>query len=597
MSRRSSPTLGTQLGIAFGCVIALLGTVELYAWVTLGRSLSESRSLFEDRLLPAIQIHEVHEAYVSTLVREARAVASGRADGVEAAARMAQARSRARTQWEAYKRTYLVPDEVRRVPAVDSQLASIAPIADRLQILAAEHRQGDVALTAWLDLEYLPASGPLLDSLRSLVTIQEREGRAIIQQLEAQERRAVAVGGFVLLGSVGLAALAAYRISRDIGRRAASLVSRLKALAEGAGDSVAPEEEGGDWGRMATDLDRIVERLKAHSAATEILERQARAASDAKSAFVASMTHELRTPLTAILGYARLMARDPGRSTEDARELAHILRAGEHLLTLVNDVLSLARIEAGRLEANARPFEPRALFQDLESMFALITRGHGLRFEVVEEDFPSEVVGDLPKLRQVLVNLVGNAVKFTEKGHVRLEARWSDGRASFAVEDSGPGLTIDEQARLFEAFTQAAAGLAKEGTGLGLHISQALVRSLGGEIRVVSEQNSGSRFSFEIPLAESRLPMASTTTERRPPLEPGVPSDGLTVDARDARDALDALGAQPVEWRRQFRTNVAIGDLEAAEASLDQITEARLRESLRAHLRAYRLRDLLDRLN
>lgn len=259
--------------------------------------------------------------------------------------------------------------------------------------------------------------------------------------------------------------------------------------------------EGSLLGTMGVAMDLTeIKRLQAELRDSE---SRAQAASRAKSAFLASMSHELRTPLTAILGYTRLMAREPARSEDDKVRLAHVVRAGEHLLSLINDVLSLSKIEAGRMELKPVGFEPAALFHDLEALLRATAEGKGLQLEVEAGGFPAQVDGDLPKLRQVLLNLLGNALKFTGAGAVRLRARWQEGRGTFAVEDTGPGIAPGDQARLFQAFSQTEQGASAGGTGLGLHISRQLVGLLGGGLELDSAPGQGSRFTFTIPLPEA----------------------------------------------------------------------------------------------
>src|SRR5262249_23653409 len=161
----------------------------------------------------------------------------------------------------------------------------------------------------------------------------------------------------------------------------------------------------------------------------------------AKSIFLANMSHELRTPLNAILGFVQLMERDPGLSALQRENLAIISESGEHLLGLVNDVLSISKIEAGQATFTAGDFELRSLVQGLWTLFQPRAKSKGLelRFEVPDA-MPEHVRGDESKLRQVLINLLGNAIKFTDRGHVILRVAWRDGRGSFEVEDTGPGI-------------------------------------------------------------------------------------------------------------------------------------------------------------
>ncbi len=238
-------------------------------------------------------------------------------------------------------------------------------------------------------------------------------------------------------------------------------------------------------------------------------------ANAAKSVFLANMSHELRTPLNAVLGFAQLLERSAAMRGEDRKSLDVIRRAGTHLLGLINDVLSLSKIEAGRLTLDEAPFSLKGALESVESMMRVRAEKAGLALSCeVQGELPPAVVGDEGKLRQVLVNLMGNAVKFTASGGVTLRAAWRDGRARFEVEDSGHGIAPVEQATLFEAFVQTESGRrSKEGTGLGLVISREVVRLMGGDIRVKSELGKGSCFAFEasLPVAAS----AGEAAERR----------------------------------------------------------------------------------
>lgn len=317
---------------------------------------------------------------------------------------------------------------------------------------------------------------------------------------------------------------------------------------------VACPEEGSIWIiEDITERKRTEEELKAHREHLEELvafrtaelreaKDLAEAATQAKSVFLSSMSHELRTPLNAILGYAQLLTRtveDP----ESRDNLQRIHRAGEHLLGLINHVLSLSKIEAGKLSLNAQPFPTEPFFRSLEDMTRVRTNAKGLSFRMeVQRPFPAALVGDSLKLRQVLMNLLGNALKFTERGEVVLVIERREGRVRFEVRDTGPGMSPEEVSSLFEAFHQTESGKqATEGTGLGLHISLSLVRLMGGEISVESEPGRGSRFHFELPLAEADL----APDEPAPllGLAPGGPSLKMLVvdDVEDNRTLLSRM--------------------------------------------------------
>lgn len=319
-----------------------------------------------------------------------------------------------------------------------------------------------------------------------------------------------------------------------------------------------------------------ITRLKQSAEALRLSEARAQDASRAKSAFLASMSHELRTPLSAILGYSRLMARDLGRSEEDHIQLEQVLRAGEHLLSLINDVLSLSKIEAGRMELRPAAFSPAELVRELEALFRLSAQSKGLAFEIEARELPPQVEGDQPKLRQVLVNLLGNALKFTTHGTVRLAVSWRGGIGSFRVEDTGPGIPAEEQVQIFAAFHQTALGHTSGGTGLGLHISQALVSLMGGQVRIDSQPGLGSRFDFEIPLPEPEGPVVLPSRGRVARLAEGeAPRKLLIVDDRvENRDMLDRLlrlvgfhcslaehGAAGLEQWREGRPDLILMDL------------------------------------
>ncbi|MCC6129256.1 MAG: response regulator [Acidobacteria bacterium] len=248
-------------------------------------------------------------------------------------------------------------------------------------------------------------------------------------------------------------------------------------------------------------------------AAKEASEASALEASQAKSIFLANMSHELRTPLNAVLGFAQLLERDPAITGESREGLAIIRRSGEHILGLINDVLSISKIEAGKLSLISRPFDLAELLAAVKEMIQARaeSKGLGLHFDVCSP-LPPGVMGDDGKLRQVLINLLGNAVKFTVAGHVSLSARWEKGRAFFEVRDTGPGISPEERAHLFEAFTQTKTGReSTEGTGLGLAISRQIVRLMGGDITVESETGKGTVFRFEVDLPQAARP--ETTSE------------------------------------------------------------------------------------
>ncbi|HIG31151.1 MAG TPA: hybrid sensor histidine kinase/response regulator [Verrucomicrobiales bacterium] len=228
----------------------------------------------------------------------------------------------------------------------------------------------------------------------------------------------------------------------------------------------------------------------------------AEAANRAKSAFLANMSHELRTPLNAILGFTQLMVRDQTLAPEHRDNLEVVSRSGEHLLSLINDVLEISKIEAGQMVLIEESFDLYRLLDDLEGMFQLRASDKGLQllFDGTS-DIPHFVYMDQGKLRQVIINLLNNAIKFTEVGSVTLRVHTENKNKTsylyFEIEDAGPGIAEEEQDKLFQAFSQTETGhQAQEGTGLGLSISQQFVNLMQGEITVHSEVGRGSVFAF-----------------------------------------------------------------------------------------------------
>jgi signal transduction histidine kinase/ligand-binding sensor domain-containing protein/ActR/RegA family two-component response regulator len=230
--------------------------------------------------------------------------------------------------------------------------------------------------------------------------------------------------------------------------------------------------------------------------------QMAEAASAAKTQFLATLSHEIRTPMTGVMGMAELLLSTPLSPVQHDYTRA-MQRSGGMLLKLLNDALDLARIEAGRLELELAPFDPRQLLDDVAQLEQGLAHAKGLRFELeVADDLPAQLIGDVLRIKQVLLNLANNALKFTEHGSVILRAQRIVDGLLLSVSDTGPGIPEASQARLFQRFEQAEGPQRRAGSGLGLAICRELVDMMGGSIELESRLAHGSTFRVRLPLAE-----------------------------------------------------------------------------------------------
>jgi signal transduction histidine kinase/ActR/RegA family two-component response regulator len=274
---------------------------------------------------------------------------------------------------------------------------------------------------------------------------------------------------------------------------------------------------------------------------------QAERADRVKSEFLANMSHEIRTPLTSIVGFSRLLSEQPELSPVSNGFATRIVTATQSLLAIVNDVLDFSKIEAGQARIEPRPTAPKALIEDVAGLFEAQAVEKGLALSLdLSDALPDWVMTDPDRLRQILLNLIGNAVKFTTAGTVTVAAHWSgDGGLKITVRDSGPGISPEGQARLFRRFSQVdqASNRIEGGTGLGLAICSGLVDAMGGEIGVESAEGQGSLFWLTLPAPRTDAPAAiAPMPVARTVAEPTERARVLVVDDNEAnRDLVKHL--------------------------------------------------------
>lgn len=281
---------------------------------------------------------------------------------------------------------------------------------------------------------------------------------------------------------------------------------------------------------MATDISALIQKLNRAKHDSEQANR-------AKSVFLANMSHEIRTPMNAVLGYTQILLRDGELPPQYRRPIESVERAGNHLLALINDILDLSKIEAGVVELHSVDFNIRELISGMDDMFKFRCKQSGLVWKLDNRLQGSGLVhADQNKLRQILVNFLGNAVKFTEHGSVTLHVSNQGDNYHFEVRDTGMGISSSDMLNVLKPFHQAEAGIKKGGTGLGLAISKRQLEIMGSELIIDSEIGRGSSFSFTIHLPPANMEIEVSREVRRNTqllLQPGFSVNALVVDDVD----------------------------------------------------------------
>ncbi|OUS25732.1 hypothetical protein A9R01_15240 ['Osedax' symbiont bacterium Rs2_46_30_T18] len=265
----------------------------------------------------------------------------------------------------------------------------------------------------------------------------------------------------------------------------------------------------------------------------DLAREEAVAANKAKSVFLANISHEIRTPMNAILGYTQILQRDQKMNKDQQKSLSIVGKSGDHLLGLIDDVLDLSKIEAGASEVKLKPFDLMELCSTLSDMFSLKAQQKGINWNI-DTDLACTVMmvmGDQGKIRQVLINLVGNAIKFTDQGEVRFSLSCKqDNLFCFSISDTGIGIEESHQSSVFDAFNQGNISLEYGGTGLGLTISKKYLKKMGSELKLDSALNQGAKFYFDLllPVVKSALPIQSNLHIEK--LQAGYSKRILVVD-------------------------------------------------------------------
>ena len=398
----------------------------------------------------------------------------------------------------------------------------------------------------------LRPSGSFFDGDRLLFyrDILNREGQRIgvvfvasdMEELRARRRRYAGIVAAVMAGSLLATYLLSSRLQRLISRPILHLAEIETRVAREKDYSLRAVKEAEDeLGLLIDGFNEMLVQIQTRDADLTVAREAAEQANRTKSAFLANMSHELRTPLNAIIGYSEMLqeeAADAGQAGF-VPDLEKIHAAGKHLLTLINDVLDLSKIEAGKMELHPETFEVRGMLDAVVTTVQPLVARNGNRLELRTPDGLGTLHADLTRTRQVLLNLLSNACKFTEQGTITLTARRDGDWVEFQVADTGIGMTGEQQARLFEVFAQAEATTASKygGTGLGLAISRRFSRMMGGDVTLTSERGRGSTFTARLPAAPPPRP-APRPAGAAPQPVPGAPMVLVIDDDPAARQIM-----------------------------------------------------------
>ena len=481
-----------KLVVAFGAVVALLVTVGAIGVHSLGEANDRTERLAS--LQGKVSIYrQLQNDTTVKLYGGASALFTPDPAALDAALRqLQQSYDFSRLQFAARDERELLS----RIEVTYNQFVTV--MAEGIELV----RQGKLAEGQQL---HRTRAKPLADQLErltnQLVNRAESDIATLVDRTESSYRDSRRFFIAVAAGGIALALLLGFAISWSIIGPVTQMDRRFDELAAGDFSGHVEVANRDELGALAANLNRMNDELGS-------LYRDLEAASRHKSEFLASMSHELRTPLNAIIGFSEVLREEMfGPLNErQADYLNDILTSGRHLLSLINDILDLSKIEAGKMELELSTFALPAVLEGGLTMIRERATGHGISLGLDVAPAVGEISGDERKVKQVVFNLLSNAVKFTpDGGRIDLSARVSNGEVEVAVSDTGIGIAPEDQERVFEEFQQAGQ---REGSGLGLALGRRFVELHGGQLKVESEPGVGSTFRFTLPLqdAPSRLP-------------------------------------------------------------------------------------------
>ena len=446
---------------------------------------------------------------------------------------------------------FVAQDEIKLLGKVREEYDRFIAVATRVLELIRSGKKFEAIETQ--TKESRPLASRLERLTNELVNKAEADVVADIEASGAAYRtsRAIVIG--FALAAVALALILGRTISLSLIGPIREIDMRLHEIASGDFTQRVKVGNRDELGALAANVNRTSEQLGD-------LYRQLEMASEHKSAFLASMSHELRTPLNAIIGYSEMLhetAQDEGQE-EFLPDLVRIRDAGRHLLGLINDILDLSKIEAGKMDLYLEEVDLTGLVEEVRSIVEPLAAANANRLEIVCPPALGTFRTDRTKLKQSLLNLLSNAGKFTHDGRVRLEVKPAAGELSFIVSDTGIGMSEEQQSRLFQAFSQADVSTTRQygGTGLGLAITKHFCEMLGGTIAVDSAPGRGSTFTITLPDRGRAMPAAAA-------IPAGAADAALVMVVDDDPDARDLLAATV---RREGYRVIEATDGEAALA-------------------------------